>query len=106
MPLRVSERTNNSSALPTISRFVLSRVSLRAFRTNSSSSTMFVLPIKAIYTNLRILCVSIGNKGLLGRSARLAHQILERRNLSLREEFLDEGMPQALLMFGRELSAG
>src|SRR5713226_5084200 len=50
MPLRLSERTNNSSALSTIARLVLSLVSLRAFRTNSSFSSMLVLLIDKYYT--------------------------------------------------------
>src|ERR1017187_2584627 len=50
MPLRLSERTSNSSALPTISRFVFSRVSLRAFRTRLSSISMFVLAMLKAYT--------------------------------------------------------
>src|SRR5271165_3140853 len=50
MPLRVSDCTSNSNALRTISCFVLSFVSLRAFRNNSSSSTMLVLPITIYFT--------------------------------------------------------
>src|ERR1041385_6162395 len=46
MPLRLSERTSSSSALSTISRFVFSRVSLRAWCRSFSSISMLVLPTR------------------------------------------------------------
>src|SRR5271157_4077551 len=50
MPLRLSERTSKSRALSTIWRFVLRRVSLRAFLIKPSSISIFVLLMKNYYT--------------------------------------------------------
>src|SRR5208282_2403826 len=62
MPFLLSERTSNSKALSTISRFVLSLVSLRALRTNPSSISMFVLPIGKLYTTFCELCVCLNSE--------------------------------------------
>jgi len=65
MPFRLSERTSNSSALSTICRFVLRRVSFLALRTKLSSMSMFVL-IEWIYTIPRYFCASLCSRVPLG----------------------------------------
>src|SRR6266436_2816193 len=50
MPFPLSDRTSSRSAVSTISRLVLSRVSLRALRTKLSSISIFVLPISKACT--------------------------------------------------------
>src|SRR5690242_904729 len=58
MPFRLSERTSNSRAASTISRFVFSPVSFRASRTNLSLISIFVLPMFAssiIFYDLGVL---------------------------------------------------
>src|SRR5712692_9632188 len=65
MPLRASERTSNSRAVATIWRFVLRRVSLRAFRTKRSSISMLVLLMEIVYTDLCNLGVCLGTSVLL-----------------------------------------
>src|SRR5579859_668429 len=67
MPFRVSERTSRCRALSMIARLVLSRVSLRALRTNSSSISMFVLAILITIHHLyRIRCRQMQGIPLLG----------------------------------------
>ena len=51
MLLRSSERTSNSKALSTISRFVFRRVSFRALRISVSLMLMLVRAMKSSYTN-------------------------------------------------------
>src|SRR5215467_4360553 len=58
MLLRSSERTSNSKALSTISRFVFRRVSFRALRIKPSLMLMLVRAIESLYTNLGGIGVS------------------------------------------------
>src|SRR5579859_3282012 len=67
MPFRVSERTSRCRALSMIARLVLSRVSLRALRTNSSSISMFVLAMLiTIHHFYKIRCREMQGIPLLG----------------------------------------
>src|SRR5215472_16823910 len=59
MPWRSSERTSNSKALSTISRFVFRRVSFFALRISVSLMFMLVRAINLLYANFTGIGVSV-----------------------------------------------